>query len=239
MFVVGNGGGDVHEYALVAPFDVSTAVFDSSFSVSSQESSPRGLAFSANGSKMFVAGDNGDDVNEYTLATPFDVSTAVFDSSFSVSSQESFPIGLAFSADGSKMFVLGFSGEDVNEYALAAPFDVSTAVFDSSFSVSSQESLPSGLAFSANGEKMFVAGNIGDDINEYALAAPFDVSTATFADSFSVSSQDDSPRGLAFSADGAKMFVVGSNDGDVNEYTLAKPFTVLPKLPCQLCSSYS
>ncbi len=228
MFVVGNGGGDVHEYALVAPFDVSTAVFDSSFSVSSQESSPRGLAFSANGSKMFVAGDNGDDVNEYALATPFDVSTAVFDSSFSVSSQESFPIGLAFSADGSKMFVLGFSGEDVNEYALAAPFDVSTAVFDSSFSVSSQESLPSGLAFSANGEKMFVVGNIGDDINEYALAAPFDVSTATFADSFSVSSQDDSPRGLAFSADGAKMFVVGSNDGDVNEYTLAKPFTVLP-----------
>ena len=92
----------------------------------------------------------------------------------------------------------------------------------------SQDTSPYGLAFSANGEKMFVVGGSGDDVNEYTLAAPFDVSTAIFVDSFSVSSQDTSPRDLAFSADGAKMFVVGGSGRDVNEYTLAKPFTFLP-----------
>ena len=37
---------------------------------------------------MFVVGDHGDDVNEYTLSTGFDVSTASFVDSFSVASQE-------------------------------------------------------------------------------------------------------------------------------------------------------
>ena len=34
--------------------------------------------------------------------------------------------------------------------------------------------------------------------------------TATFVDSFSVSSQDTAPQDLAFNTDGTKMFVVGS-----------------------------
>ncbi len=228
MFVLGNIGDDVNEYTLSTPFDVSTASFVDSFSVRSQDTSPRGLAFSANGAKMFVVGSSGDSVNEYTLSTSFDVSTAVFVDSFSVASQDAFPAGLAFSADGYKMFVVGSNDDDVNEYTLSTPFDVSTASFVDSFSVTSQESSPSGLAFSADGYKMFVVGGVGDSVHQYALSAPFDVSTASFAGSFSVKSQDTFPTGLAFSANGEKMFVVGSNDDDVNEYTLAKPFTLLP-----------
>ena len=228
MFVVGLIGQVVNEYTLSTPFDVSAASFVDSFSVASQETSPRGLAFSANGGKMFVVGNNGDDVNEYTLSTPFDVSTASFVDSFSVTSQETAPQDLAFSANGAKMFVVGLIGQDVNEYTLSAPFDVSTASFVDSFSVTSQESSPQGLAFSANGEKMFVLGNNGNDVNEYTLSTPFDVSTASFVGSFSVTSQDTIPAGLAFSANGEKMFVLGSNDNDVNEYTLAKPFSILP-----------
>ena len=67
---------------------------------------------------------------------------------------------------------------------------------------------------------MFVAGNIGNDINEYTLSA-FDVSTAVFVDSFSISSQDLSPQGLAFSSDGTKMFVAGNDGDDINEFTLS------------------
>ncbi len=228
MFVVGLNGRDVNEYALAAPFDVSSASFVDSLSVSSQDTFPHGLAFSTNGAKMFVVGNTGDDVNEYDLSQPFDVSTAVFVDSFSVTSQITDPRGLAFSADGAKMFVVGVIDQDVNEYTLAAPFDVSTAVFVDSFSVSSQDTFPSGLAFSTNGDKMFVAGRTGDDVNEYTLATHFDVSTAVFVDSFSVRSQDTDPRGLAFSANGEKMFVVGNIGDDVNEYTLRKPFTILP-----------
>ena len=49
------------------------------------------------------------------------------------------------------------------------------------------------------------------DISEYALTAPFNITTATFANfEFSVAGQDTEPEGMAFSNDGAKMFVVGN-----------------------------
>ena len=79
------------------------------------------MAFSNDGAKMFVVGSNGDDVNEYDLSTSFDASTAVFVDATSVSSQETDPSGIAFSNDGAKMFVIGSSSDNVNEYDLSAP----------------------------------------------------------------------------------------------------------------------
>jgi methionine-rich copper-binding protein CopC len=203
----------------------SGVTFVDSFSVSSQETQPTGLAFNSNGTKMFVIGWAGDDVNEYTLSTGFDVSTASYDSNFSVRDQETQPAGLAFNSDGTKMFVIGSSGDDVNEYTLSTGFDVSTASYDSNFSVSSQENAPTGLAFNSNGTKMFVIGWAGDDVNEYTLSTGFDVSTASYDSNFSVSSQESTPQGLAFNSNGTKMFVIGSSD-DVNKYTLSTGFDV-------------
>jgi len=226
MFVVGNAGDDVNEYTLTAPFTLFHTTFVDSFPVNAQETSPRGLAFSSDGTKMFVLGFIGDDVNEYTLTSPFDVSTASFVDSFSVAGQDTFPLYLTFSSDGTKMFVTGDTGDDVNEYTLTSPFDVSTASFVDSFSVAAQDTSPTGLAFSSDGTKMFVVGNVGDDVNEYTLTSPFDVSTASFVDSFSVAGQENSPADVAFSSDGTKMFVVGNTGDDVNEYTLTSPFDV-------------
>jgi len=234
MFVIGFSGDDVNEYTLSTGFDVSTASFVDSFSVAAQENAPTGIAFNDDGTKMFVTGTSGDDVNEYTLSTGFDVSTASFVDSFSVSSQEGLPSDVTFNNDGTKMFVVGFIGVDVNEYTLSTGFDVSTASFVDSFSVNAQDTYPIGIAFNNDGTKMFVTGYIGDDVNEYTLSTAFDVSTASFVDSFSVAAQETSPRGLAFNNDGTKMFVMGYVGVDVNEYTLSVGFdlntNVLPTL---------
>jgi hypothetical protein len=220
MFVVGSTGDDVNEYTLSTGFDVSTASFVDSFSVAGQDTSPQGIAFNTNGTKMFVVGFVGQDVNEYTLSTGFDVSTASFVDSFNVSAEEIYPSGIAFNTDGTKMFIVGTSGDDVNEYALSTGFDVSTSVFVDSFSVAGQESLPQGIAFNPDGTKMFIVGTSGDDINQYSLSTGFDVSTATFVTNFSVQAVETEPRSVAFNTDGTKMFIVGSNGDDVNEYTL-------------------
>ena len=115
----------------------------------------------------------------------------VFVDSFSVSSQDTTPFDLAFNTDGTKMFVVGYAGTDVNEYTLSTGFDVSTASFVDSFSVSGQDTDPYGLAFNTDGTKMFVTGHAGEDVNEYTLSTGFDVSTASFVDSFSISESRD------------------------------------------------
>ncbi len=227
MFLTGNNGDDVNEYTLTTGFDVSTASFVDSFDISSQELGPRDLAFSADGTKMFVVGVIGDDVNEYTLSTAFDVSTSSFVDSFDISSQENSPTGLAFNNDGTKMFIAGNGGDDINEYTLTTGFDVSTASFVDSFDVSSQDTAPNGLTFNSDGTKMYVVGNQGNDINEYDLTLGFDVSTASFVGALDVSSQDSAPKAISFSHDGTKLFVLGTTNKSVFEYTLTTPFSLI------------
>jgi sugar lactone lactonase YvrE len=220
MFVVGSTGDDVNEYDLSIGFDIATAVYSQAFSVSAQEAAPVGIAFNNDGTKMYIVGVIGIDVNEYDLSTGFDVSTAVYSQNFSVSAQEAIPTGLAFNTDGTKMFIVGSSGDEVNEYDLSSGFDVSSASYSQTFSVAAQEVIPTGLAFNTDGTKMFIVGSIGDDVNEYDLSTGFDISTAVYSQAFSVSAQETSPTGMAFNADGTKMYITGLTGVAVYEYYL-------------------
>jgi len=148
------------------------------------------------GTKMFVVGNADDVIDEYTLTTSWDISTASFVDSFSITSQETLPSGVAFSNNGKKMFISGNDGDDINEYTLTTSWDISTASFVDSFSVASQDTGPTGIAFSNNGKKMFISGNQNDSIFEYTLTTAFDVSSASFVDSFSIASQDSAPNSM-------------------------------------------
>jgi hypothetical protein len=218
MFVVNNIGQDVNEYTLSTNFNVSTATFVDAFSVSGQETQPHGLAFNDDGTKMFVCGLTGDDVNEYSLSTAFDVSTASFTDSFSVSSQETSPTGITFNNDGTKMFVIGTSGDDVNEYTLSTGFDVSTASFVDSFDISGQASNPMDVVFNGDGTKMLVAAYSSQDILLYTLTTGFDVSTASYTSALDVSAVVDRPHGLTFNNEGTQMFIVDNTTQTVYEY---------------------
>ena len=148
------------------------------------------------GLKMFIAGNQGNDIIQYTLATAWDVSSASLEDSFSIASEDGMISGVAFSNSGKKMFMVGNDNDSVFEYTLATAWDVSSASFVDSFSVASEDTIISGVAFSKSGEKMFIAGNTGNDVNEYTLTVPWDVSTASFVDSFSVASEDTGPNGM-------------------------------------------
>ena len=226
MFVIGSSGGGVNEYELSAPFDASTRMFVDATSISEQETFPTGIAFSSDGTRMFVVGDTEDNVNEYELSAPFDASTMSFVDATSIRAQDFFPTGIAFSSDGTRMFVVGSTGDDVNEYELSAPFDASTMSFVDATSISEQEDVPTGIAFSNDGTRMFVIGFSGDDVNEYELSAPFDASTRRFIDATSISEQESFPTGIAFSNDGTRMFVIGFGEGNVNEYALGSVYPV-------------
>ena len=205
--------------------------FVDSFSVKTQELIPGAITFNNDGTKMFVTGMVGNDVNEYTLTTAFDVSTATFVDSFVI--DDEMPTGVTFNNNGTKMFVTGYHlGDDVKEYTLTTGFDVSTATFVDSLDVSGQDDSPGSVQFNNDGTKMFITGNENDAVHEYTLTTGFDVSTATFVDSLDVSTRDEAPMGLAFNNDGTKMFVVGDDGNDVNEYNLSCAFKVTSSSKC-------
>ena len=126
MFMVESNQRRVFEYSLSTAFDITSASYSNiNLSIVYQESSPSSITFNNDGTKMFLVGTNGQDVNEYTLSTGFDLSSTVnFIGSFDVSSQEIYPSSITFNNDGTKMFVSGHSGDDVNEYSLTTPFSL-------------------------------------------------------------------------------------------------------------------
>ena len=222
-YVSGDIGNDINEYSLSTGFDISTASFVHATTVATQESSPQDVAFNADGTKMFVVGSSGDDVGEYSLGIAFDISTASFVHATSVNAQNTIPLGVDFSSDGTKMFVVGSTPDRVSEYTLSTAFDVSTANHVTDFSVTLQDSAPTDVLFNAEGSRMFVLGASGDDVNEYSLSTNYSLSTASFIDSYSVSSQESTPTGMAFNAEGTKLFIVGSGGDEINEYDLDSP----------------
>ena len=118
---------------------------------------------------MYFVGNTNDSVYEYTLSTAFNISTASFVQSFSVAAQDNTPIGLIFNNDGTKMYVLGIDNKSVYEYILGAAFNISSAVFNESFSVAAQDTSPIDLAFNNDGTKMYFVGNTNDAVYEYAV----------------------------------------------------------------------
>ncbi|MCG8573289.1 MAG: hypothetical protein MI810_00275, partial [Flavobacteriales bacterium] len=218
MYIIGSAGDAVVEYILTTPFDVSTATHtgsDQEFSVGAQETAPSGLAFNTDGSKMFVIGVGGDAVVEYHLSVNFDVSTAIYAGAgeeFFVGTEESTPTGLAFNHDGSKLFILGNSGDAVVEYTLSVNFDVSTAIYAGAgreFFVGTEENIPQALAFSSDGGKMFVVGATGDAVVEYELP------DAEYTESFANDGSINNSNSLLISLTGDTFDDTG-NDGLLN-----------------------
>ena len=215
---------------LLGPFifyDIASAAYSNkSFSVSSQETGPEGLAFSSDGTKMYICGYLTDTVYQYSLTTAFDISTAAYASkSFSLTSQQTAPLGLAFNPSGTKMFVCGSTPAIVSEYTLATAFDVTTATFVDSFTVSSQDDNPRDMAFSPDGTVMFIMGFSTDTVYQYSLSTGFDISTASYASkSLSVTAQESSPRGIAVSSSGDRIFVVGQTQDRIYQYNMSSAF---------------
>jgi hypothetical protein len=170
MYIVGQTNDTVFQYTLSTPWSVAAASYESiSFSVTTQEASPAGLWFRPNGLSMYVTGNAGDAVYQYTLSTAWNVSTATFLQSFSVAGQESASTAVTFTGDGSRMFITGSTGDDVNVYNLTTPWDISTSAFVNVFSVSGQDTAPQGIYIKPDGTKMYIMGSTNDTVFQYTV----------------------------------------------------------------------
>jgi DNA-binding beta-propeller fold protein YncE len=204
--------------------NLATASYDSvSLDVSGQDTFPRGIFFKDDGLKLYLVGDAGNDVNEYNLSTAWDVSTATHSQVGSVSTEESQPSGLFFKADGTKMYISGFNGDEVNEYNLTTAWDVSTLSHVQNFSVATEDVGPTGLYFNSAGTKMYITGFGGDEINGYTLSTAWNISTASHDGLFSLGNN---PAHSFFNPDGNKVWVLDNGLDDIREYDLSTAFDV-------------
>ncbi|MBI3494810.1 PD40 domain-containing protein, partial [Candidatus Saccharibacteria bacterium] len=218
MCIIGQTSDGVNEFSLSTPYDVTTAK-QPVFSVSSQDNIPNDIVFNSDGTNMYILGRTNRVVYQYSLSTAYDITSASYTQSFSVAAQEATPTALDFNSDGTKMFVLGASGDSIYEYDLGTGFDVSTAGYIQSFPISNEDIAATGIAFSANGTRMFIVGQQNHTVYMYRLTTAFDISTAAYVNSYYIGGEEAASTGLAFSNDGSSMYVVGTSGNKVNQYS--------------------
>jgi sugar lactone lactonase YvrE len=220
----------VYEFTLSTAWDISTSNnTGGNFYIGTQETLSADVQFKSDGTKFYIVGLTNKTIYQYSCATAWDVSTASYDTkSFSVNTQETAPNGLFFKDDGTKFYVIGSTNKTVYQYTCSTAWDISTASYDSkSFSVNTQETAPTGVFFKSDGTTFYIIGTTSDTVFQYTCSTAWDVSTASYASkSFSVATQETTPNGLFFKADGTKFYVVGNTNKTVYQYTCSTAWDV-------------
>jgi len=215
-------------------YDIVNSVYEDGKlkSVNAQVSAPYGISFKPDGTKMYIMGNTNKTVYQYDLSTPWDVSSADYETGklILVNSQDTGPVGLFFKPDGTKMYMIGYTNDNVYQYALSTPWEVQTAVYETGKikNVAAQEANPHSLSFKSDGTKMYIVGNATDTVYQYALSTPWEVQTAVYEPGKlkSVAAQDTNPLDISFKPDGTKMYIMGVTNDSIFEYILLTPWDV-------------
>ena len=109
---IGNEGNDIiAQYDLTTPWDVTSMTNQQcSPSIKSDEDKLRNIQLSSDGKFLYVGGNDGDDINKYSLTTPYNITSISLETSYSISAQTGDMRGFIFSSNFTKLYVTGDNG---------------------------------------------------------------------------------------------------------------------------------
>jgi hypothetical protein len=239
MYMVGYRNDSVHQYNLSTAFDLSTASYDNiSFDMSGQSSIQTGIAFNNDGTKMYISDRDGASdsaIYQYTTGTlNYFIPTSVNHTAVTSTSTNT-----EFWTDLNSMTADDSVNDGAVYYAVSTDDRTTWSIIDDTNGVRNIVRNNAGTwevnDASDYATETWVAATENDEF--YALeeavelstaqqtSGGFDLENASYDNvSFDVSGQEISPRDVRFSADGAKMYVVGNDTGSVYQYTLSTEF---------------
>ena len=222
IYQVRESTDSIYQFTVATPWDIST-INTTAVASDSIEDRPNGVFFKPDGTKMFIKGyDTGRHrVYAYTLSTAWDLSTSTTDGVYGNVVGDS--NGLFFSPNGSKMFVLTASSDQVVGYTLSTPWLVSSASADGKTkSLSSQDNIPKQIWFNDIGTRMFMIGTGTANIYQYTLSTAWDVSTLSYTNksyNIETAASATNPYGMFFKADGLKLYIAFDSDHFVYQFS--------------------
>jgi hypothetical protein len=178
------------------------------------------VAFKPDGAKFYILYDNGNLV-QFAPNSAWDLSFGSTEATISVAGGDAF--GIAFSADGTKLFV--GAGSTITQWNLSTAWSIATAT-NSGLTLT----LPGGTAgdqphsfdFKDDGTKLYVAANTPASLKYYSftLASPYTLAGAAL-DAYSASMPH--MVGFAFKPDGTRLYAAKEDTGQIVEYGFAPP----------------
>ena len=124
---------------------------------------PNSVSFNSTGTKMFIGDFNADGVQEFSLSTAYDPSTATYTANGSVASQTVSPYTHCWNNDGSKMYVIesGAGSSALYQYSLSSAYDVTTLSYDGSLALTGgplSTGYAIGICVSSDNQSLYISG---------------------------------------------------------------------------------
>jgi sugar lactone lactonase YvrE len=219
-----NTSSIIYQYTLSTPWDVSTASYDSkSFDMRGTCTNVHNFYIGNSGDTLFAASETDDYVYQFDLTTSWDISSAGYsNNSYLHPSTDPRLWGITFSADGKTMFTSDFGCADtIWQSNLSTAWDLDTASdAEKSFNTQDQGVSGSAIFLSPDGDKLYQV-NSNDNIYQYGLDTPNDISTAYYTSrTTNVTSEESSTYAIAFKTDGEYMYIAGLSSNKVHRYEL-------------------
>lgn len=142
----------------------------------------RGLWWSSDGFDFYYTVSGSSLITQKTVSTPFNINTVAATTTKDVSAQDTNPMDVKLSADGTKMYFLGTENENVYQYSLSTAYNVSTASYDSK-ALAYNGQTASGTGFAISDDSIYLTG--GATIYQYSWT-PGDMATAAFVRSLTI-----------------------------------------------------
>lgn len=170
MYIISQSNDTIYQYTLSTAWDISTASSASkSFASTTQDGTPIAMTFKADGTAIYILGNDNDTIYQYTLSTAWDLSTATYASkSFLFSTQDSQGRAMYFNGDGTKFFLMGGTTYNIFSYSLSIAYDISTCTVDAGviFSVGAAKTTQ---CVSPDGVYLYAFSTADDIVTEYTI----------------------------------------------------------------------
>ena len=110
LYETGGMTDEIHQHTCSTPWDLSTcSTFHKSIPHQYEYSSVADISFGEDGQKFYEVDFNADKIFQYTCSTPWEIDTCTHNG---VTKSVTYPIGISFKLDGTKMFVLNGAGSN-------------------------------------------------------------------------------------------------------------------------------
>ena len=150
----------VYGRPLSVAWDLSTLGTQVQFSLAGQGSQPYDVNISSDGSSLYVRLGSTGLTYQYTLSTPYNVSTASY-----TGKSKNLAIYQTFTADGSQ--VLGSNSTSVFLHDLSTPWDISTSVRTGSLVLSGSFTTIRGVALGNSDLSLYIFDQSGATVYQY------------------------------------------------------------------------
>lgn len=158
---------EIWGFSLETPWDLSTVTHSSYANLVDFVERGHDFDFNPDGTLLFIDDRNARAVHQFSLSTPWDITSIQWDYTLDISDQEIAVRGLEMILDGTIMLLLDTGRQAILQYQLSEPYNLRTANYLNAFDVSSESSNPRGLSIRPDLDSFYVTENSNQKIYQY------------------------------------------------------------------------